>query len=495
MQENNALLTNPPLLGQDVDVYCVPSSFIGSFFSYFKGWLEEKQSRLLIILEERLSLSSYADIAPQIKSYVLHHPIEETMKQIAWEHVFLKVSLWLPEEEVWPHKEMFESCLLGVHLVASGMEDFGAKVYANVRENILQQKDHTSLAFLKGSMKGVPAIICGAGPTLSQNLDALKQLPSSALILAGGAAIAALSARSVPFHAAAGIDPDPDYGRYKESGGFEVPFFYQDRFSSELLSNIQGEKVRLPANRGYPFEEWLNEALGREEALFDGGWTVATFLTSLATHLGCSPIVFVGMDFGFAEKMYAGEIQEDLKEKEHVIQKTKEIKTKNDWVMATEWLNGWIKDHPETLFINTSEVSSFAGAEKRPLEEVVEKDLQRSYDIRGLLHRSIEEAKVKLSYERALMSFKEYDESFARCEKILLSMLSLFEAYYPNDPTAKGEYILLEYDLYDELCYKVLLEPVWSIWKYVFARIENIAEDRRKIHELLFYQKVLKAHL
>lgn len=491
MQENSPLLTSSVHLAQEIDVYCVPSRFIGSFFSHFKEWLEEKQDRLLVILEERLSLRSYAEIAPQIKSYVLHDPLEETFKQIAWEHVFLQVRLWLPEGEIWPYKERWESCLLGVHLVASGMEDFGTKVYANVRENILKQKEYTSLAALKGSMKGVPAIICGAGPSLSENIEWLRQLPSQALIIGGGAALAA---RSIPFHAAGGIDPDPDYGRFKESGSLDVPFFYQDRFSSEILSLVQGQKIRLPANQGYPFEEWLSEALGREASDFDGGWTVATFLTSLATHLGCSPVIFVGMDFGFTEKMYAEEIKEASAEKGHILQKTEQIKTKKDWIMAIEWLAAWIKDHEDTLFINTSKISSLAGSQQMTLDAAEETYLRQTYDVRGLLHSAIEGAKVRLGHERALMSFKEYDESVSRCEKILSSILSLFEAYYPKDPRTKGEYILLEYDLYDELCYKVLLEPVWSIWKYVFARIESLTEDRKKIHELLFYQKILKAH-
>lgn len=475
---------------EDTDVLCIPSEYFQDILPSLLQWVE-KGDRYVLILWQSASFDSFIDISPRIRSFVLHDPIEESFKQIAWEYVFLRIKLWSPSP--WKHKDLFEHTLLGVHLVASDYQDFGSKVRSNVCINTKAQDKHYSLDALKGSMKGIPAIICGAGPTLSENMEQLCQMRSSALILAGGAAIKALSSRSVFFHAAAGIDPDPDYERFVESSAFETPFFYQDRFSSEILSMIHSQKIRLPSTSEYPFEEWLKQEMGSQQSPFDGGWTVATLMTSLATHLGCSPIVFVGMDFGYKDKMYTEELTATDHSDEGAILMQGQIKTKSDWIMASHWIEQWIKTHPEARFINTSSISCFAGSESASLHSV-QKELSKSYDVKGDLHSALEEAKIKRSLDRASLAFEELDESVCRTKDLLASMVKLFESYYPEDPTSKGEFILAEYDLYDELCYKVVIEPVWRVWKHVFARIEDLPIDRRRLHEILFFQKIINAH-
>lgn len=476
----------------ETDVLCIPSEYLESSLSSLLEWVE-KADRYILILWESASLDSFIDISPRIRSVVLHEPIEESFKQIAWEYVFLRVRLWTPGS-VWKYKDLFEHVLLGVHLVASDSEDFGKKVISNICKNTLAQEQHYSLDALKGSMQGIAAIICGAGPTLSKNMSLLSEMRDSALILAGGAALTALTSRGIFFHAAAGIDPDPDYDRYMQNSAFETPFFYQDRFSSKILSMVHAQKIRLPSTAEYPFEEWLKAEKGAQETPFDGGWTVATLMTSLATHLGCSPIIFVGMDFGYKDKMYTEELASSLHSEKAPVYTKDQIKTKSDWIMASHWIEEWIKAHPETRFINTSTISTFTGAKPSSLATVQKKDLTRRYDVANDLHAALEEAKIKGSYDRAHLALQELRESMERTQDLLSSMVKVFEAYYPEDPTAKGEFILLEYDLYDEICYKVVIEPVWSIWKHVFARMEDLAFDKRRLHEILFFQKIINEH-
>jgi len=494
MQENNSVLISTSSFSaavKDVDVLCIPSRFVEDHLSAIKSFVEENLGSHVVILQEGISFTSYEEIIPGSKSYLLMGPLEEVFKQIAWEYVFLKGKLFVPEGAVWEHQNLFESSFIGVHLVASGMEDFGARVYANVISNMENRASCISMEALKGSLKGIPAIICGAGPTLTGCISELKGLYSSAAIFAGGSAINALTESSVPFHAGAGIDPHPDYIRFRESSAFEVPFFYQNRFSSEILSKIDGQKISLPSSEGYVFEKWLAEECGEAEAYFDAGWTVATLLTSLATHLGCSPIIFVGMDFGYTDKMYAQELREEVNALAS-FDPTEGVKTKNDWIMACHWIEDWIKEHPETSVINTSTISHFKGARSIPLKEI---SLTEKYDTASVLHSAIQEAKVKGAPNKARAPLAEFSSSLIQCQIIVDGMLKLYEDYYPNDPTSKGEFILLEYDLYEEIGYKLLIEPVWSVWKYVFARMDTPCEHRKQLHQILFFKKILTAHL
>ena len=492
MQENNSVLISSSSTGvEEVDVLCIPSSYIEHYFSDIASFLQQHGRAEVVILEEGVCFPSYKEWFPNSKSYLLIGPLEEVFKAVAWDNVFLKVKLFVPDGVVWAHQNLFNRSILGVHLVASEMEDFGSRVYANVIRNIENKVCYTSFNALKGSLKGMPAIICGAGPTLTDYMQELKALHSSAAIFAGGAAIEALSKGSVLFHAAAGIDPYPDYIRFRESSAFEVPFFYQNRFSSEVLSKIDGDKVCLPSSKGYVFEEWLEEESAQHPLYFDAGWTVATLLTSLATHLGCSPIIFVGMDFAFTDKMYA----DVLRQNPHAtssFDKTEGVKTKNDWIMASHWIEDWIKQHPETSFINTSSISHFKGAISTTLQKIA---LTEKYDIVGAFHAAIQKARVKGSSDKQRACLADFRGSLVQSKIIVDNMLKLYEEQYPNDPTSKGEFILLEYDLYEELGFKLLIEPVWSVWKYVFARMNPSTKAKKHLHQILFFKKILAAHL
>jgi hypothetical protein len=71
-------------------------------------------------------------------------------------------------------------------------------------------------------------------------------MSSKAVIFAGGALGSSFfSSGQARVHIAAGTDPDPSYHRFLESAHFNLPFFYQDRFSYNILSKVHGEKISV----------------------------------------------------------------------------------------------------------------------------------------------------------------------------------------------------------------------------------------------------------
>jgi hypothetical protein len=91
-------------------------------------------------------------------------------------------------------------------------------------------------------------------------------------------------------------------------------------------------------------------------------------MTAIAAHLGCSPIIFHGVDFAFSSKMYTDHIREDH-DKDHlsVVSITPDhLKTKHDWIMASDWLKEFISANHHIEFISTSMVDSFC-SNKSPL--------------------------------------------------------------------------------------------------------------------------------
>ena len=74
---------------------------------------------------------------------------------------------------------------------------FAHKLLTNLAPNMKRLPDAFFANKLEGKYAGVPAIICGAGPSLKSAISTLKTLENKALIIAGGSAIAALSNQGV----------------------------------------------------------------------------------------------------------------------------------------------------------------------------------------------------------------------------------------------------------------------------------------------------------
>ncbi|MBA3816485.1 MAG: motility associated factor glycosyltransferase family protein, partial [Parachlamydiaceae bacterium] len=90
-----------------------------------------------------------------------------------------------------------------------GYAQGGLYFFNNFFNNILKLPNSYNGASLSGKFKGLPAIICGAGPSLDKNFDVLSKLHSRALIFAGATAFNALNAKGISPHIVVGIDPNP----------------------------------------------------------------------------------------------------------------------------------------------------------------------------------------------------------------------------------------------------------------------------------------------
>lgn len=477
---------------EDVAVVCVPAQYAIAHLQLLTTWQEEKEGRALVLIQEGQEPMPF-DI-PSTSLYRLTDPIDQSLTRLAWQYVFLPVKLWVPEDVFWAHKDAFERAVLGVHLVGSETKDFYSKAIYNTCLNILQATESFCLKSLEGALKGLPAIICGAGPTLSDQIPILRSCGSKAVIFAGGAALSALSSEQVPFHISAGVDPDPDPNRSLPPLNHPSPFFYQQRFSSELLAKVSSLKIPIPIGYPGPFDQWLTSCAPNPIEL-DGGWTVATFMTSVATFLGCNPIIWVGLDCSFKEGMYAKTVAAASKDSNEDLEQTgSDIKTKKDWVMASMWLSEWIDSHPDTRFINTSTLSTFAKQDSLSIFEVADQYLHKEYDIKAIVQKMIESALVKEKDTQAQNAVALFHQSLVRIRTYLDQLLGLYSQHHPEDPTTKAEFMLLQYELEEEIFYHTVIEPVWGVWKIVFAR--SLPNDLQvpMLHQILFFRTIIDSY-
>ncbi|NDE82215.1 MAG: DUF115 domain-containing protein [Chlamydiia bacterium] len=466
----------------------MPAQYAIAHLQLLSTWQTEKEGRALVILQQGQQLLGF-DI-PSACLYRLTDPIDQSLTNLAWDYLFLSIKLWVPEGVFWPYQDLFERAVLGVHLVGSETKDFYAKAIYNTCVNTLKAQESFCLKSLEGALRGVPAIICGAGPTLSEQIPILKSCGSKAVIFAGGAALSALSSEQVPFHISAGVDPDPDPNRSLPPLHHPSPFFYQQRFSSELLGQLSGLKIPVPMAYSGPFNQWLTR-LETNPIELDGGWTVATFMTSLATFLGCNPIIWVGVDCSFKEDMYDKTVAEGSKDfKEHVVALGSDIKTKSDWVMASIWLSEWIQKHPDTSFINTSSLSAFGKQDSMSIRQVSQLYLHKDYNIDSMVQQMIQAALLKEKNLDGKDAVAVFHQSLVRIRTYLDQFIDLYRQHHPQDPTTKAEFMLLQYELEQEIFYQTVIEPVWGVWKKVFARSMPKDVEVSLLQQILFFRTI-----
>ncbi len=426
-----------------------------------RHWLSLDEGRRLVMVDERENPFVWeSGIRKRVSQHVLESPLQIPFlaRKIAWEAVFLPIQILGGKEGRLSlfAEELRFSCLA----VNAGLSDAADWGVCAARNSFLQRdarmRDGRALP---KRFAHTPAIIIGAGASLQENQDFLVSLQDQALLFAGGYALNLL-----PFepHLAGSIDKAAPYEQFKRFSYWQTPFCIQPRMNSENFSLLHGEILRFPDTHFSSLQSG---------DLFDGGWTVSTFLTAIAAKMGCNPIFFVGMDlccskeakYGDGSGVPCANLQEArTKEGQDVL-------TQGDWLLARHWLEDFARRHPEISFfytgnkglgfaepIQNKELSAFAWPERR--------------NLRKEMHEMIQGLPFFLSRDIHL-----WRGSLEQCAQRL-------EAFCLPE---------------GEEAYEALLAPLWGLWEPVIARAleEDSHPDKIAINRILFFQQVVQEHL
>ncbi len=488
------------------DVLFVYSGCDSAVYRNLSTWLKKEETRYLVFIEEQEEVFLKAKELPfakdpKVRIYYYKKEAEEIFQHIAWEFVFLRFAYSIPSSTTKEAAEEFfvylEHYHRGVDLLASDCEDMGLKVLSNAMKNLSAFPRSLLGGSLEGKCTGMPAIICGAGPSLNDVIPLLATLKDKAILIAGGSAVPALNAQGIIPHFAAGIDPQPPLNRFLNQDSFESPFFYQGRFCSDLLQRVHGPLLWMPDGGTYPLETWAYSECGLFAEKFDAGWTVSNFCTSLAAHLGCSTVIFVGMDFSRGpDTIYASQMPGDEHKDPWIELEKGKLYSKKDWLMSAEWMGAFAKKNPGIQWLNaTMGGIDLPGIEKTSLEEIAANFLQQRWDVEGWVHSCLSKANATdVTLEKVADVRNRVKMSFEKSLEICDALLKVWEKHFPNSPLEQGEYAVLEIDLQQEICHSHFLMPLWNVWKRPILRSSFHALGQH-IHQLLFFQKAIESHL
>lgn len=489
---------------ENINVLYVYGVGLGYYYEAAKVWLDERPDRYLVFLEDNpavLKCLLHTNRAtemlkhPQVQLHFLQdldQAGQVVLNFLSWCFILMSVEVTGLEHYQRSKRNFFDK--LSLRLLHQVAHDGNlAKEYLfcnelfflNFYHNLLLMKDiyHGNRLFDK--FKGVPAIICGAGPSLDKDIEALKKWKQKALIFAGGSSINSLGKHGFHPHFGGGIDPNKvQLTRARESSLFNVPMFYRNRWHRSALQHSTGPRLYLNGCGGYSVATWFEKQLDIEGKAIEEGHNVINFLVEVASHLGCDPIIFVGLDLAFTDgRFYADGIRKssiatkEYLENFNVIYRKdvhgEQIPTLRKWVVESDWLASYTKQCPGSKFINaTCGGLGIEGVENRSLQEIDEEYAFPLIDTSGLANLEVQQAKVShIRLGNVLHSMQDLAASLTKCvdicekldKELQKSEKKIKKAKAQSNFSANSVVKNLEEKLLGEPAYKYILEELNSV--------------------------------
>jgi hypothetical protein len=166
--------------------------------------------------------------------------------------------------------------------------------FDNFLGNLKYLAKSTPINVLKDKYKDIPAIIVSAGPSLSKNIDYLKE-NRDALVFSGGRTLRTLLEKDIIPNCVASVDFSEVAFKLVEGylNKINIPLVISENTNPKILGEHIGNKFFFSSN------EFLGEIWEQKIKELFGGGSIAHTLTLLATYIGCNPIIFIGQDLAY----------------------------------------------------------------------------------------------------------------------------------------------------------------------------------------------------
>lgn len=502
---------------------------LGYYYDAAKEWLEEDPLRSLIFLEDDAEVvhaffhteraSAFLKDTQTYLFYFTDLKDEEGIfEELYWDFILTQMEItalksyesargesYLELKHKIVHDAAIKNALVEEYLHC------GIPFFRNFYPNMLWLSESWKGTQLYNKFENIPAVICGAGPSLEKNILELKEVLDRAIVFGGGSALNALSSRGILPHFGIGVDPNPTQQyRLSSNKAYEVPLFYRNRMHVDAFRLVHGPRLYIPGAGGYEVADWFDEQFGLLEDIewLDEGHNVVNFGLELAYNLGCNPIIFVGVDLAYTEmQSYASGIIDDTTVKEKDILETDDFDTtallKKDiygnpiytlwkWVAESEWTSDYAAAHPELTIINCTEGGlGMPDVPNMPFKEAAEKYLNRSYDLRSLVQGEILSSEMRAIDDRKVIdTMVGLRDSLKRSKEHINDLLEDKKRYQmlldkdKEVPEVKqsGLAALAETELEEEPAYEYIL----GVFNLVYSRILNrelqqVQNDEREI--------------
>ena len=194
--------------------------------------------------------------------------------------------------------------------------EFEERWMRNIFMNLRHIEDSIPVSTLFGKFKGYPGIIVSAGPSLRQNLDAIKKAADRAVILCVDTSYKVLTKAGITPHIVMTLDAQK-YSRKHFTGTHAGgTLLVADIVACpSVMNNFDGKKIISTTSKYYqdtrgrtvrettPAMDWIEKYIPSPGDVQSGG-SVATSAFDLLLNMGCDPIILTGQDLAYTGREY-----------------------------------------------------------------------------------------------------------------------------------------------------------------------------------------------
>jgi SAM-dependent methyltransferase len=198
-------------------------------------------------------------------------------------------------------KAVAKQIVRGARANQEARKRFAGGYLLNTLTNLPILAAEADAAALTDLFTGIPAIVVGAGPSLDDNLPALRQLQDRALLIAVDTAVRPLLAAGIHPHLVVSVDPSDTNARHLN----DLPdvrglwFVGEGSLAPSVFPQFAGRTFIYKVSNHDPWP-WLAEHGADRAKLLTWG-SVLTTAFDVARQAGCDPIVFAGSDLAYTD--------------------------------------------------------------------------------------------------------------------------------------------------------------------------------------------------
>lgn len=395
-----------------------------------------------------------------------------------------------------------------------------AALQLNWAENIILNMEKVmnsySFAPMKDSLRGIPAVVVGSGPSLDMEIEWLRKLKNKVLIIAAGSSIQGLLYNGIRPDLVVSMDPKPNNLEiFNKISDYSIPFL----FIPNIYAAISDKEWELMVHAIFSNDElskyWL-KGLGPDIAPpeFIVSSTVSGTAIQAAIYMGCSEIVMIGQDYSYPEERYyaRGVNHRDNEELEGKVSKADMyVENVSGGLNKTSKQMHVLKTDIEAIFqildykeaYNASKIGAKINHTKiKTLEDLYYENQHVSYE-EGWFHRLLIERLVPYSennrrmLEKRIVKLKKNVEELKKTAERVKKHLGS-AAYIQQERTTKDW--LMQFDvLWDRFINHELQNHIYKFFLYFeynyvsryWTEIQLEKDLRTKINQIVKYSNMI----
>lgn len=289
-----------------------------------------------------------------------------------------------------------------------------------------------------------PIVIASGGPSLTKQMEQLKKIKDSIILIAAGSTINTLLKNNITPDYVISIDGGTaNYHHFKQLT-FKTPKLIYSMYSHHLIRNsFESTSYYFLSADAVNLSEHMEKVLNSQFPIIVGGGSVANYALSIALYISSGPITLIGQDLAYTDNKTHAEHNRSFSVIDEAFMKKRDIfftKGYYDKDVPTDYAFYTMKEHFEEMIKSLEEQrliynSTEGGIFLEGFKQVSFVDFCNMY-VDDQYNKNIELVnpitQPEISYESLILQMKRENGTYNKIKLIIIDSLSILKQNKSN---------------------------------------------------------------